>query len=81
MVEVKRKKGESFEGLIRKFTKRIQQSGKVLQAKKIRYDKKDPKKNLRKKLTLRRLKINAEREYLRKVGKLKEEDNRRDNRR
>lgn len=74
MVDVKRKKGESFEGLIRKFNKRIQQSGKVLQAKKIRYDKKEPNRNLRKKLALRRLKINSEREYLKKVGKLKEED-------
>jgi len=74
MVDVKRKKGESFESLIRKFNKRIQQSGKVLQAKKIRYDKGTENKNLRKKLALRRLKINAEREYMKKVGKLKEED-------
>ena len=37
MLEVKRKDGESFESLIRRFTKKTIQSGKILQAKKIRF--------------------------------------------
>jgi ribosomal protein S21 len=37
VLEVKRKDGESFESLIRRFTKKTIQSGKILQAKKIRF--------------------------------------------
>ncbi|MCX6746470.1 MAG: 30S ribosomal protein S21 [Candidatus Parcubacteria bacterium] len=73
MAEVKRKKGETFESLLRRFNKRILQSGKLLQAKKVRFLEKQPNKNLAKKLALRRLKIKAQKEYLRKIGKLIEE--------
>lgn len=73
MVEVKKKKGESFESLARKFSKRIQQSGKVLQAKKIRYKEQVVNKNKRKALKLRRLEINATKEFLKKTGKIKED--------
>ncbi len=73
MVEVKKKKNESFEGLIRKFSKRIQQSGKVLQAKKIRYNKPKINKNKRQALKLRRLEINEQKEYLKKTGRIKED--------
>lgn len=41
MAEVKRKKGETFDALYRRFQRRIQSSGKILQAKKIRFLKKD----------------------------------------
>ena len=77
MVETKRKKGETFESLLRRFNKRILQSGRILQAKKTRYYTKPPNKNLMKKLALRRLTIKSEREYLKKIGKLVEEDTRR----
>ncbi len=73
MAEVKRKKGETFESLLRRFNKRILQSGKILQAKKVRFLEKQPNKNLTKKLALRRLKIKAQKEYLKKIGKLIEE--------
>lgn len=73
MVEVKKKKSESFESLVRKFNRRIQQSGKVLQAKKIRYKEQPVNKNKRKKLTTRRLEINSKKEYLKKTGKIKED--------
>ena len=59
MVQVKRGKGESFEAMARKFTRRIQQSGKVLQAKKIQFIEPKVNKNKRKALTTRRLEINA----------------------
>lgn len=76
MVEVKRKKAESFESLIRRYNKRLVQSGKVLQAKKVRYEIKKPNQNLRRKLALRRIKVRGQKDYLRKIGKLKEENNR-----
>jgi len=73
MTEVKRRKSETFESLLRRFNKRIIQSGKILQAKKIRFLEKQPNKNLSKKLALRRKQIREQKEYLRKIGKLIEE--------
>jgi ribosomal protein S21 len=71
--EVKRKKGETFESFIRRFTKRMQQSGKLIQARKIRYHEHAKSRNLRRASALRRHTISEEREYLKKVGKLKED--------
>jgi ribosomal protein S21 len=73
MSEVKRKKGETFESVLRRFNKRMIQSGKILQAKKIRFLTKGPNKNLNKRLALRRLKIKSQKDYLKKIGKLIEE--------
>ena len=73
MAEAKRKKGETFESLLRRFNKKVLQSGKILQAKKVRFLEKEPNKNLSKKLALRRSKIKAKKEYLKKIGKLMEE--------
>lgn len=73
MAESKRKKGETFESLLRRFNKKVLQSGKILQAKKIRFLEKKINKNLAKKLALRRLNIKAKKEYLKKIGKLMEE--------
>ncbi|MCC6639155.1 30S ribosomal protein S21 [Candidatus Falkowbacteria bacterium] len=73
MVDVKRKKNESFEGLIRKFNKRIMQSGKVLQAKKVQRLEKKINRNKRKALALRRNEIKTQTEFLRKTGTFKEE--------
>lgn len=80
MVEVKRKKGESFEGLLRRFSRRLQQSGKVLSARKLRFHEADPNKNALKRSALRRDKIKQKREYLIKIGHLVE-DRRRGRRR
>ncbi|MCX6744068.1 MAG: 30S ribosomal protein S21 [Candidatus Parcubacteria bacterium] len=73
MTEVKRKKSETFESLLRRFNKRMIQSGKILQAKKVRFKTKATNKNLAKQLALRRLKIKTKKDYLRKIGKLIEE--------
>ena len=73
MAEAKRKKGETFESLLRRFNKKVIQSGKILQAKKVRFLDKGPNKNLMKKLALRRLEIKAKKDYLKKIGKLVEE--------
>ena len=44
MTEVKKRKGESFDSLFRRFKQRLQLSGRVLQAKKIRFYKEEPNK-------------------------------------
>lgn len=73
MADVKRRKGESFESLLRRFSRRVQQSGKLLEARRIRYYPEKTNKNATRKSALRRNKIRVEREYLIKVGKLVEE--------
>ena len=76
MSEVKRKKGETFDALYRRFQRRIQSSGKVLQAKKIRFRKKDEKPNKRREGALRREEMRKKYEYELKTGKLKIEPKR-----
>ncbi len=80
-IEAKRKKGESFDAMFRRWTRRVQQSGKILDLRAGRYFAKKPKKNKLKESALRRLEIGAKREYLLRTGKLKEEETRGRNRR
>ena len=72
--EIKRKKGETFESMLRRFSRRLIQSGKLIQSKQLRYHLKDKSDNLQKKSALHRMKVRKEKEYLRKTGQLKEED-------
>ncbi len=83
MAEVKRKDNESFESLIRRFTKKTLQSGKLLQARKIRFFKKKSNTKKLKSKALRSLKIENKIDYLKKIGKLDDFINRsnRNNRR
>ena len=73
MIEVKRRKNETFDALLRRFQRRVQSSGKVLQAKKIRFHKKDGSKNKRRESALYREEKREAYEYLVKTGQLKEE--------
>ena len=73
-IDVKRRKGESFEGLMRRFTRRVSSSGKLLQARKIRFYKAEPNKNKLRDSALRRQKMRERREWMIKVGKLVEEN-------
>lgn len=73
MVEVKRKKGESFESLLRRFGRRLQQSGKALEARKIRFYTDKPNKNKQRASALRRVEIREKRDYLARIGQLKDE--------
>lgn len=73
MAEVKRRKGESFESLLRRFSRRIQQSGRLLQAKKIRFYQAPKSKLEIRESALHRSKTRKKREYLIKTGELKEE--------
>lgn len=73
MVEVKRRKGESFESLMRRFGRRVQQSGNMLEARKLRFRLDEPNKNKQKESALRRQEIKEKREYLMKIGRLVED--------
>lgn len=77
VVEFKRKKGESFENFLRRFNKRLQQSGKLFEVRQRKFRQKPKNKNKQKEYALASLKMRSEKEYLRKIGKLKEEDTRR----
>lgn len=74
MVDLKRRKGESFEALFRRFSRRVQQSGRLIEARKIRFNVPKPSKNRTRDSALRRLEMRDKREYLIKAGKLVEED-------
>lgn len=72
MVEVKQKTNESFEKLIRRFTKKIIQSGRLLQARKVRFQNERKNKRKLKSAAIYRLKAQDQREYLKKIGKIDE---------
>ncbi len=72
MVEVKQKINESFEKLIRRFTKKIIQSGKLLQARKVRFQNERKNKRKFKSAAIYRLKAQDQRDYLKKIGKIEE---------
>lgn len=70
MIEVKKKEGESSEGLLRRFSRRVQSSKLLIRVKKGQHHSKEKSKNLRREDAVRRSKIREKNEYLRKVGKL-----------
>lgn len=74
MLEVKRKDGESFESMMRRFSKKTVMSGRVIQAKKILYVAKPLNKRARKCKAIRRETIKDQRDYLIKTGKLDERE-------
>lgn len=73
MAEIKRRKTESFEAFMRRVKKRWQQSGKILQVKKIQYFEGGKSRNMRRKSALHRLTVAKKMEYLKKIGRLPEE--------
>ncbi|MCB9802460.1 30S ribosomal protein S21 [Candidatus Nomurabacteria bacterium] len=79
MLEVKKKDNESFESLIRRFTKKTIQSGKILQAKKVRFHTGKSSRREQKETALRRIDMTDKIDYLKRVGKLDDFFNRRYN--
>lgn len=73
MSEVKRRRGENFEGFFRRFQRRIQQSGRVLQAKKVRFHGRSPSTAKKRASALHRIDKKKKLEYLAKIGKLPED--------
>jgi len=72
MIEVKRKKGETFESLLRRFQRRQQQCGVMLEVRKKRYRKPAENKNRVHESALRREKKREQYQYLYKTGQIKD---------
>lgn len=72
-MEVKRRKQETFDALLRRFQRRMQASGKILQAKKVRFHGKEPSRNKRRASALRRETMRQNYEYMYKTGQIKED--------
>ncbi len=74
MSDIKRKKGESFEGFMRRVKQQWQRSGKLLEVRKGQYF--DPKqsKNRRRTSAVSRVRMKSKIAYLKKTGKLSEKD-------
>lgn len=70
-IEVKRKTGESAEGMIRRFSYSVTRSGMVQQVKGGRFRNRKPSKRAKKISALRRQSAQVKREYLIKTGALK----------
>lgn len=70
MVEVKRREGESFESLLRRFNRKIQQSGVLVRARKIQFYEPPKSRNLVRVSARRRVEHAEAREQLKKMGKL-----------
>lgn len=69
-LEVKKGEKENSQNLIRRFTKKVQQSGILVWARGRRFHKRIKSKNMRKKAAMRREKLRKEYEKLEKLGKV-----------
>ncbi len=72
MVEVRKRDNENSDSLIRRFSRKVQESGVLLQARKVQfYQRKKSKKKIREEAQ-RRTELQAERERLIKLGEIDE---------
>lgn len=79
--DVKRKQGESFDGMFRRFQRRVQQGGLVKEIRRRKVRDRVPNRNLVKFKKVRGIKIADKRAWLIKTGKNTEDDFRRKRRR
>lgn len=75
-IEVRKREKENTRSLLRRFTRRIQQSGVLMRARKARFLEREKSKSERRQSALRRQKIGRQKEKLRKMGLLEEEPRR-----
>lgn len=71
MIEVKRKDTESTASLLRRFTKKIRESGILPKIRSSRYKTRSQSDLQKKKTALKKAKSKQKLEYLRKLGKIK----------
>jgi small subunit ribosomal protein S21 len=69
LVEVKKKDNESFESLLRRFNRKIQQSGVLIRARKTRFFEPTKSRNLQRIAARRRAEIRVLKEELKRLGK------------
>ncbi|EKD49247.1 MAG: hypothetical protein ACD_63C00210G0005 [uncultured bacterium] len=67
-VEVKRKDKESIEGMLRRFNKKLLQSGNLYRARKVRFYERKKSKKIRQEEAMRKGRITRRREYLKRMG-------------
>ncbi len=73
MIEVKKKEKETNESLIRRFSRRVQQSGILMNARKARFQERKKSKKQQREEALYKIKIRKEIEKLKKLDKFDEE--------
>ncbi|OGI24048.1 MAG: hypothetical protein A3E91_03935 [Candidatus Moranbacteria bacterium RIFCSPHIGHO2_12_FULL_40_10] len=73
MIEVKKKDKESSENLIRRFSRRVQQSGVLLRVRKNRFRREEKSKIEKRNEALYKIKIRKEIDKLKKLGKFDED--------
>jgi ribosomal protein S21 len=73
MIEVRKKDKETSESLIRRFSRRVQQSGILMQVRKSRFRKDDKSKTEKRQEALYKIKIRKEIDKLKKMGKFDED--------
>ncbi len=73
VIEVRKREQENPRNLLRRFSRRIQQSGILIRARKARFREREKTKRERRDSALRRVRISREKEKLRKMGLLEEE--------
>jgi len=76
MADFKRKPGESFESFLRKFKRGLKNSKRLEKARSKQHLEQKTTKRLQKKKALTGLALRKKNEYLRKIGKLPETNNR-----
>ena len=73
MIEVKKKEKETSENLIRRFSRRVQQSGVLMRVRKTRFRAEDKSKQEKRDEALYKIKIRKEIDKLKKMGKFDNE--------
>lgn len=70
MVEVKRKDNESFDSMLRRFSRRMMQSRVLNRARRSRFHEREKSKNIRRERAIKRAELREEKEELRRQGKI-----------
>ncbi|MEP7162759.1 MAG: 30S ribosomal protein S21 [Candidatus Moraniibacteriota bacterium] len=73
MIQVKRKEKETAESLIRRFSRRVQQSGVLKRVRKLRFREEEQSRPKRREEALYKVKIRKEITRLKKLGKFDED--------
>ena len=68
MLEVKRKDDESAESMMKRFSRKVQQSGIVIRARKIRFFQREKSRNLQRRSAIRRAANRKVREEAKRLG-------------
>lgn len=76
-LEVLKQERETSQSLVRRFGRRVQQSGLLVRARKLRSRKKKKSRGAQKRAALRREEVSKEYQKLRKLGKLEKIEKRR----